>query len=141
MHMDVFELDPERKGPGGKLGTDGFKCGHQGVGLVKAYQTDFTEHPRVGDRCGDILPPEPAVDGDGFAKTLNASVGTAFKAATPCFLVHNSVPRGRQGQTEQGLRAGRLIPKKFLIRIRATKCSGSGMVLSTNDRGDFFRIP
>jgi len=77
VHVDVFEVRLPREFAGLDFAGDGFESAGDGAGFGGCQHADFAEHGGMGERAENIMPPEPAVKGDGLGESGDIRAGAA----------------------------------------------------------------
>ena len=87
--VDVLELRPKRKRAGLELAAHGLEPFHDRVALSVGQHARPRQRARPRDAAGDVLRPEPTIEGEGGREPLGGGVGPLREPAAPG-LTHGS---------------------------------------------------
>jgi hypothetical protein len=83
IHVYVFQFHLPLELPRLDLLRDPVQSGYDLLAFFRRNQPRLLQSRRMGDRPGDVMPPKPPIEADGFAVLLKQRGGFLLKAAFP----------------------------------------------------------
>src|SRR5438034_6218941 len=125
VHVDVFELGPERERTGRELAPDGLEAAHDRVALGGREEPGTAERLRPRDAARQVPGPEALVEGERSGEALRRRIGGAREAARPR-LVLPDPPASGPGRHESSAAMSSMIRWVTLCRAVRRRCAPSG---------------